>query len=88
MWHGSKTYRAGFNPIDSIEERSGGSVASSFGVDAFNIGVSGRSKEVHKHRLDGLGLVDDRFGSDLDASNRARVDVVLLQQALDGCSTL
>ena len=64
---------------DSIQlERSSRTVARVLRVNTLDVGVARRLEEVHEHGLDRLALVDDRLGTDVEATNRARVDVVLL----------
>ena len=70
--------RRRLDPVDGVEEGRGGTVAGVLGVDTLDVGVARRLEEVHEHGLDRLGLVDDRLGTDVEATNRARVDIVLL----------
>lgn len=74
------------DPVDGVEEGGGGAVACVLGIDTLDISVSGFGEEVHQNSLDGLGLVDDGLGSDVETTDRLGVDVVLLQKAVDGYS--
>ena len=67
------------NPVNRVEERCGRAVAGVFGVNAFNVVVTRGSEEVHEDGLDGLGLVNDSLRTDIEASDGAGVDVVLLE---------
>lgn len=82
----SSVPRFRLNPVDGVEEGGGGTVACVLGVDTLDIGVSGFGEEVHQDSLDGLGLVDDGLCTDIETTDGLGVDVVLLQQAVDGCS--
>lgn len=77
--------RARLDPVDRVEERSGTTVARVLRVDALNVRVAVRRKELHEHRLDRLGLVDDRLRTDVEATDRLGVDVVVLHQLRHGC---
>ena len=79
--------RRSFNPVDGVEKSSGRSVARVLGVDAFDISVASGGEEIHEHRLDRLRLVDDGLGADVDTADGLGVDVVLLDQARDSCTS-
>lgn len=74
--------RSTLNPVDSVEQGVGSSVAGVDVVHTLNVAVL--AKELHEHRLDGLGLVQKGFSTNLDSTNRCRVDVVVLEQSRDG----
>lgn len=73
----------GFHPVDSVEQSVGSTVAGVDGIDTLNVGVSVWGKELHQHGLDGLGLVQQSLGSDLQTTNAVWVDVVLLKQVAE-----
>lgn len=75
--------RRTLNPIYSVENSSCGAITSVDVIDTFNIAVSGLFEELHKNGLDRFGLVNDGFGTNLDATNRLRVDVVFFEQRRD-----
>lgn len=67
------------DPVDGVEEGVGATVASIDGVNTFNALVV--IEELHEDRLDGLGLVENGLGTDLEAANRGRIDIVVLEEA-------
>lgn len=79
--------RAALHPVDGVEESGGTAVAGVLAVNALDVVVSGGSKEVHEDSLDGLGLVNDGLGTDIETTNAAGVNVVLLEEARDDCCT-
>lgn len=68
------------NPVDAVEYSVGTTVASIDGVDTLNVGVSMRSKKLHQHRLDRLGLVKKGLCADLKTTDGLGVDVVLAKE--------
>jgi hypothetical protein len=68
------------NPVDAVEYSVRTTVASIDGVDTLNVGVSMRSKKLHQHRLDRLGLVKKGLCADLKTTDRLGVDVVLAKE--------
>lgn len=69
------------DPVDGVEQGVGAAVAGVDVVDTLNVAVV--AKQLHQHRLDRLGLVQQRLGSNLDSTNGCRVDVVVLEQTRD-----
>jgi hypothetical protein len=61
--------RAGFDPVDSVEEGGSGAVARVFRVDSFNVKVSRLGKEIHEGCFNRLGLVDDGLGPDVETTD-------------------
>lgn len=74
----------GLNPVDSVENSVSAAVAGVHGIDTLDVGVAGLSEELHKHRLDGLGLVEQSLGADFEAANVLGIDIVLLDERRDG----
>lgn len=66
------------DPVQRVEKSVGAPVARVERVDTLGVGVAG--EQLRQHRLDGLGLVQQRLRADLDPADRVRVDLVLLQQ--------
>lgn len=75
---------AGLDPVDGVEEGGGRTVAGILGVDALNVRVAIALEKRHQDGLDRLGLIDDGLGSNIETSDRLRVDIVLLEEARDG----
>lgn len=71
--------RRRLDPVGSVEKSISTSVAGVDGVDAFDVGVV-VGEELHKHTLDGLGLVDEGFCADFEAADAVGVDVVFLEK--------
>ena len=76
--------RGGLNPVDRVEERSGGTIASVLGVDALNVSVAGLGEVVHEMGLSRLRLVNDSLRADVNAANGLGVNVVLFDEARHG----
>jgi hypothetical protein len=76
--------RARLDPVDSVEKGGGSSVASVLRVDTLDVRVAG--EEVHEDGLDGLGLVDQGLGSDVETTDGRGRDLVLVEKGLGGCS--
>ena len=72
------------DPVDGVEERGGTSVTGVLAVDSLDIVVTRSGKEVHEDGLYGFRLVNDRLGSNVQPSDRSRVDRVFLQERRDG----
>ena len=68
----------GLDPIDSVEDGIGTTIAGIDSVDTLDVGVV--AEQLHDHRLDGLGLVQKGLGTDLETANGVGVDLVLLEQ--------
>lgn len=75
--------RTALYPVDGIEESSSRAIAGIFGIKAFNVMIARRGKKVHEDGLDRLGLVNNCFGADVEASNGFGVNVVLAHQTGD-----
>lgn len=71
-------------PVDAVEDGIGATVAGVDGVNTLDIGVAGRSEELHQNGLDGLRLVQECLGADLKAADGLGVDVVLLHEGGEG----
>lgn len=67
------------DPVDGIKDGVGATVASIDSINALDVGVV--TEELHKNRLDGLGLVENGLGTDFQATNGVGVNVVLAQEA-------
>lgn len=74
----------GLEPVDAVEDSVGTAVAGVDGVNALDVGVAGGSEELHQDGLDGLGLVQEGLGADLEAADGLGVDVVLLHEGGEG----
>ena len=70
------------NPVHGVKESVGTTVAGVDGIDTLNASVV--PEQLHQDGLDGLGLVENRLGTDLEAANGVRVDVVVLEKPGDG----
>ena len=81
----SSVPRLALDPVDTVEESSGGTVTSVLVVDTLDIVVAGRGEEVHEEGLGGLGFVNQGLGSDIQTTNRVGVDVVLFEKGGDDC---
>lgn len=68
----------GLDPVHRVEDGAGASVAGIDGVDALDVGVV--AEQLHEHRLDRLGLVQESLRADLKATNGVGVDVVVLDE--------
>jgi hypothetical protein len=66
------------NPVDGVENSVGTTVASVDSVDTLDVGVV--TKQLHKHTLDRLGLVEEGLGANLEVTNGVGVDVVVLEE--------
>jgi hypothetical protein len=66
------------NPVDGVEDSVGTTVASVDSVDTLDVGVV--AKQLHKHTLDRLGLVEEGLGANLEVTNGVGVDVVVLEE--------
>lgn len=75
--------RTGLHPVDGVEECGRAAVAGVGGVDALHVRVAGVLKQLHKDRLDGLGLVDDGLRADLQPADAVVGQGVPLHQPLD-----
>lgn len=75
--------RAGFDPVHRVEQGARAAVACVDRVDALQAGVASWFEQLGEHGLYGLGLVDQRFGADLQTTDRLRVDVVFMEQRGD-----
>lgn len=74
----------GLEPVDAVENSVGATVASIDVVNTLNVGVSVRSQKLHQDGLDGLGLVQQGLGTDLQTANGVGVDVVLAKKGGEG----
>jgi hypothetical protein len=70
----------GLEPVDAVEDGVGATVAGVDVVDTLNVGVSVRSEKLHENGLDGLGLVQQGLGANLESSNGLGVDVVFVHE--------
>ena len=77
----------GLDPVYSVEERGSRTIARVLGVDTLDVGVARLGEVVHQVRFGRLGLVDDRLGADIDATNGLGIDVVLFDEARHGWDT-
>ena len=68
----------GLDPVNGVENSVGATIASVDSVDTLDVGVV--AKQLHQNRLDGLGLVEDGLGTDLEAADRVGVDIVVLEE--------
>lgn len=68
----------GLDPVDSVENGVGATVAGVDSVDTLDVGVV--AKKLHKDGLDRLGLVEQSLGTDLKTANGVGVDVVVLEE--------
>ncbi|KAG5456602.1 MAG: hypothetical protein BJ554DRAFT_3617 [Olpidium bornovanus] len=75
----------GLYPVHGVEQRAGAPVASVCRVHALDGGIAGVDEQLHQHRLDRLGLVDDRLGTDFKSPDVGVRDVVFLHEVLYGC---
>lgn len=66
--------RGRLDPVESVEERVGTTIASVHSVNALNVRITAGLEELHKHRLDGFGLVEEGFGADFEAADRGGID--------------
>lgn len=71
---------ARLDPVARVEERCRAAVARVLRVDALDVRVA--REEVHQERLDRLAFVNQRLGADVDATDRRRGDLVLLEERL------
>ena len=53
------------DPVDGIEDGSGGTIAGILAVDTFDVIIAGLCEKVHKGGLDRFGLVDDGLSANL-----------------------
>ena len=74
--------RRRLDPVDAVEQSVGTTIASIHGINSLQVGVV--PEKLHQDGLDGLGFVEDRLGTDLEATNRVSVDVVVLKEPGDG----
>lgn len=70
--------RRGLDPVDSVEEGVGASVAGVDRIHALDVGVV--AEKLHQDGLDGLGLIQEGLRADFQAANRVGVDFVLLEE--------
>lgn len=66
------------HPVDRVDQGVGASIAGIEGINSLDVVVL--AKELHQHRLDRLGLVEDRLCADLETANVVDVDAVVLDQ--------
>lgn len=74
----------GLEPVDAVEDGIGTTVAGVDGVDTLNVGVAVGGEQLHQDGLDGLGLVQEGLGADLETANGLGVDIVLLHHVGEG----
>lgn len=77
--------RRRLDPVDAVEQGVGSTVAGVHRIDTLDVVVATLFEELHQDRLDRLGLVKERLGADLEASDGLGVYAVLLEQRGDGC---
>lgn len=70
----------GLDPVDAVENSVGATVAGVEIIHPLDVGVAMRSKQLHQHRLDRLGLIQDGLGTDLETANGHGVDIVLAEE--------
>ena len=74
----------GLDPVNAVENSVGATVASVDIIHTLDVGVAVRSKQLHQHRLDGLRLIQDGLGTDLETANGLGVDIVLAEEGREG----
>ena len=71
------------NPVDTVEEGSGGTVARVLVVDTLDVVVARSGEEFHEDRFGGFGFVDQGFGTDVETADGEGVDVVFFEEGRD-----
>ena len=71
-------------PVETVEDGVGTTVAGIDSVDTLNVGVAVWGKQLHQDRLDRLGLVQKGLSADLEAADGLGVDVVLVHEGGEG----
>lgn len=67
-------------PVDGVQNSSRRPITSVLAVDSFDVVVARGSEKVHERCLDRLGLVDESLRPDVEATDAARINVVLLEK--------